>query len=94
MKVLDFGLAKAIEPAGAASPSSVAVADDHHARDDAGGHDPRHGRLHDARAGARQAGRQARRHLGVWRACSTRCSPAQRAFPGDDMTDTIVCGRQ
>ena len=34
VKVLDFGLAKAMEPTGAASPSVVAVADDHHARDD------------------------------------------------------------
>ena len=40
------------------------------------GHDPRHGRLHGAGAGEGQAGRQARRHLGVRRACSTRCSPA------------------
>ena len=41
-------------------------------------------------AGARQAGRQARRHLGVRRACSTRCSPAERAFEGDDVSDTLA----
>ena len=54
MKVLDFGLAKALEPRrrGADEPTRD-VADDHDAGDDAGGHDPRHGRLHGARAGAR-----------------------------------------
>ena len=36
VKVLDFGLAKAMEPAGGASPSVVALADDHDAGDDAG----------------------------------------------------------
>ena len=79
VKVLDFGLAKALEPGSggdtaaanlANSPTitSPAMTD---ARDD-----PRHRRLHGARAGQGQAGRQARRHLGVRRACSTRCSPA------------------
>ena len=44
----------------------VDVADDHVARAmTQAGHDPRHRRLHEPRAGARQDGRQARRHLGV-----------------------------
>src|SRR5688572_22902602 len=46
VKVLDFGLAKAMEPAGAVAPSGVAVSDDDHTRDDAGGDDSRHGCLH------------------------------------------------
>src|SRR5687767_14465492 len=45
VKVLDFGLAKAMEPAGAVAPSGVAVSDDDHTRDDAGGDDSRHGCL-------------------------------------------------
>ena len=32
----------------------IDVADDHDTGDDAGGHDPRHGGLHESRAGARQ----------------------------------------
>ena len=54
VKVLDFGLAKAMESPGAMSPSASQVADDHDARDDAGRDDPRHGRLHESRAGAGQ----------------------------------------
>ena len=66
VKVLDFGLAKAMEPLAGSARERVAVADDHDAGHDAGRDDPRHGRLHEPRAGARQARRQARRHLGVW----------------------------
>ena len=36
VKVLDFGLAKALEPAGARRPSVSQLADDHDAGDDAG----------------------------------------------------------
>ena len=57
VKVLDFGLAKAMEPAGGIVAEHVDVADDHHARDDAGRDDSRHGRVHVAGAGARQDGR-------------------------------------
>ena len=67
VKVLDFGLAKAMEPAAGSSPSAVDVADDHHAGDDAGRDDSRHGGLHVAGAGARQDRGQARGHLGVRR---------------------------
>ena len=67
VKVLDFGLAKALapEPGECCGGEPHAVADDHHARDDAGWADPRHGRLHESGAGEGQDGRQARRHLGV-----------------------------
>ena len=67
VKVLDFGLAKAMEPAAGSSPSMSYVADDDDAGDDAGRDDPRHGRLHGARAGAREDRRSARGHLGVRR---------------------------
>ena len=64
VKVLDFGLAKA-----------VAGARDRHlptrrgdvARHDGDGRHPRDGRVHGAGAGARAAGRSARRHLGLRR---------------------------
>ena len=73
VKVLDFGLAKAMEPAGAMSPSvsmspTITTPAMTQARDD-----PRHGGVHEPGAGARQGRGQARRHLGVRRACSTRC---------------------
>ena len=68
VKILDFGLAKATEAERRApdcrQPDDVA---DPLARHDAGRHDPRHRRLHVARAGARQSRRQARRHLGLRR---------------------------
>ena len=47
VKVLDFGLAKAMEPT-AVSPSVSNVADDHHSRNDARRDDPRHRRLHES----------------------------------------------
>ena len=59
VKVLDFGLAKAMEPAGARVGKYVDVADHHHARDDAGGNDSRHCGLHESRAGEGARGRQA-----------------------------------
>ena len=53
VKVLDFGLAKALEPTGAMSPGDVASADDHDARDDAGRDDSGDGRLYVTGAGQR-----------------------------------------
>ena len=49
----------------AVAPSSAASRRRSPRRRHAPGVDPRHGRLHESRAGARQGGRQARRHLGV-----------------------------
>ena len=49
VKVLDFGLAKAMEPP-AHVAERVAIADDHDAGDDAGGHHPRHRRVHESRS--------------------------------------------
>ena len=95
VKVLDFGLAKAMDPTGPASqPSRVAVADDHDARDDdRRGHDSRHGGVHGAGAGAREAGRQARRHLGVRLRAVRDAHAAARAFDGDDVTEVLARGR-
>ena len=58
VKILDFGLAK-LRPAAAESDQSAPA----HGHENARGHDPRHRGLHGARAGARQAGRPAIRHL-------------------------------
>ena len=78
VKVLDFGLAKAMEPSNVMSPS-VAVADHHHSRHDPDGGDSRHGRVYESRAGERQGRRQAQRHLGV-RLCALRDADRRRAF--------------
>ena len=67
VKVLDFGLAKALEDERTASGSAskTAVADGDRA-DDRGQRHPRHRRLHESRAGARQEPSDTpRRHLGV-----------------------------
>ena len=65
VKVLDFGLAKAMDPT---SSSDVNVMNSPTlTRADTARHDPRHGRLHGARAGQGQDGRSARGHLGVRR---------------------------
>ena len=91
VKVLDFGLAKALEPAaatiGATSPTSPTITSP---RDDAGRHDPRHGGVHVARAGEGRPVGQARRHLGVRLSCSTRCSRDVRAFSGERCPETLA----
>ena len=81
VKVLDFGLAKArpLKPDIDAHRTSWAgfsrlSADDHFTRhDDRRGRDPRHRGLHGAGAGEGTRGGQAQRHLGLRRACCTRC---------------------
>ena len=66
VKVLDFGLAKALEPMSPAGVDATAVADDHVTRDDDRRRRvARHRRLHESGAGAGQGGGQAQRHLGV-----------------------------
>ena len=66
VKVLDFGLAKAMEPAGVRT-RAYGQPHDHHAGDDTGGDDPGHGSVHGARTGAWAARGQASRHLGIRR---------------------------
>ena len=67
VKVLDFGLAKALGPEGPERDGGrleLAHAD---GPCDPDGHDPRHRRLHGAGTGARQVCRSTRGHLGVRR---------------------------
>ena len=88
MKVLDFGLAKAIEPA-AVVAERVEVADDHDAGDDPGGHDSRHGGLHGAGAGE---GAAADKRSDIWAfGCVLyEMLTGRRAFAGEDVTDTLA----
>ena len=82
VKVLDFGLAKALEPsAAAASPAASQSPTMTHARDDAGG------LILGTAAYMAPSRRGASRSTsaptsGRSDACSTRCSPAARAFVG------------
>ena len=67
VKVLDFGLAKALEPTPTRAGQCHGVADDYDARDDDGHrYDSRHRRVHESRAGERATSRQAKRCVGVW----------------------------
>ena len=66
VKVLDFGLARAMDPS-AASGANVANSPTLTAHATAPGHDHGNGRLHGARAGQGQNRRQARGHLGLRR---------------------------
>ncbi len=91
VKVLDFGLAKALEPASAAQHGRDRIADHHVTRDDDRRRRvARHRRLHEPGAGAWQGRGQADATFGRSGACSTRCSPARRAFGGEDVTDTLA----
>ena len=79
VKVLDFGLAKAMEPAGSRlSPTAmsqsptITIARD----DDRRGRDPRHRGVHGAGASEGARGGQAQRHLGV-RVCAVRDADRQ-----------------
>ena len=67
VKVLDFGLAKT-----AATDACVPRSRRRRSRTRERV-DPRHGRVHEPGAGARPAGRQAHRHLGVWLRALSRC---------------------
>ncbi len=67
-----------LRPRESARPGVEHVFSRHHAladdvARDAGRNDPRHGRVHEPGAGARQDGGQARRHLELRRAFSTKC---------------------
>ena len=73
VKVLDFGLAKAMEPAAGSSPS-VSMSPTITTRgDDAGRDDPRDGGVHESGAGARQGRSTSARTSGRSVPCSSRC---------------------
>ena len=90
VKVLDFGLAKAFAP----TDGGVVVDADELADADRAGHgrrrDPRHGGLHEPRAGARRAGRQARGHLGVRRRALRDADAARGCSHGETISDTLA----
>ena len=92
VKVLDFGLAKAIEgpvrrvqrPSLSMSPTIT------HAGDDAAGMILGTAAYMSARAGAREDRATSARTSGRSAPCCSRCSPGRGRFPGDDITDTIA----
>ena len=67
VKVLDFGLAKALDAGRRSRRRMRTNSPTLTARMTADGHDPRHRGVHGARTGARQGRRSPRRHLGVRR---------------------------
>ena len=89
VKVLDFGLAKALGAGGAAGSSVSTVADHHDAGDDAGGHDPGHRRVHGPEQARGQAGRQAHRHLGVRLRALRNADRARGRSRGDTVADIV-----
>jgi serine/threonine protein kinase len=73
VKVLDLGLAKAIEPAVATTAGAVDVADDHVPGGDPGGNHPRHSCFHEPRAGEGESRRQTQRRVGRLVVFCSRC---------------------
>ena len=86
VKVLDFGLAKALDPAGSASAERRQFSDAVDAGH-AGRRHPGNRRVHGAGTGAGQSRRQARRHLGV-RVRAVRDADGQRARSRARMSPT------
>ena len=87
MKVLDFGLAKAASGDGSGADLTQSPTSDggRHARRD----DPRHGRLHESRAGA---GKPVDKRTDIWAfGCVLyEMLTGRRAFGGDTISDTIA----
>ena len=75
VKVLDFGLAKALAPDPSTTPADLrfAIPDHHQSGDDSRRGHPRHGRVHEPRAGARQTSSIGAPTSGRSGACSSRC---------------------
>ena len=93
MKVLDFGLAKALGADRRIGADRLAVADDHDAGDDAGGHDPRHGGLHEPGAGARAGRSDKRTDIWAFGCVLYEMLTGHAAFEGEDVTDDVGARR-
>ena len=79
VKVLDFGLAKAVQhPGASATPEPRRLTDDHLTRGHDTRRDSRDGGLHVAGTGPRQSRRPAQRHLGVRRRALRNADRAPR----------------
>ena len=82
VKVLDFGLAKALDANASGASATAMISLRHHvAGDDAGGHDSRHGGLHESRAGARPTPSTGAPTSGRSAPCCSRCSRARAPLP-------------
>ena len=89
VKVLDFGLAKALEPAAAVRRRADELADDHDAGDDGSRDDPRDGGVHEPGAGE---GQPVDKRSDVWAfGCVLfEMLTGRRAFEGDDVSETFA----
>ena len=89
VKVLDFGLAKALSPEGTRAGPDVMNSPTLTDRATAARRDSRHRGLHVAGAGEGQAGRSPQRRLGVRRR-ALRNADRPRLFDGEDISDTLA----
>ena len=89
VKVLDFGLAKAIDPTSGAGVDAVSSPTPD-VLGDAGRRDPRDCGLHESRAGARSPGRQARGPLGVRRGALRNADRPNGVSPARRSSDTLA----
>ena len=88
VKVLDFGLAKALsDEVGGGRHEQLADAFD---GGDAAGRDSGHGGVHVAGAGQGQGGGSPRGRLGLWRGAVRDAHRASRRFQGDDVTEVLA----